>query len=185
MVRCCGLHPGDQEQHSEEQVYCAEDQVSGMEAVLQIERDQRYPVGKLFEYGREHHGAEADGIAGDDREGELPSEASADEPVVEGGVRDRRRVLAADQGEHEVEGGGERTPKRGAKKKGFLGNFMGSSPKEEVFEPEAELIVENAVGQPQRLKPLQKKRAPIAALRALRYPTSSFSGRAKTRMMRD
>src|ERR1700722_16603941 len=104
MVRCCGLHPGDQEQHSEEQVYCAEDQVSGMEAVLQIERDQRYPVGKLFEYGREHHVAEADGIAGDDREGELPSEASADEPVVEGGVSDRRRVLAADQVEHEVEG---------------------------------------------------------------------------------
>lgn len=71
--------------------------------MLPIERAQGEGINEFFQNRRQHHQAKADRIASDDQECELPGKASAEESVVEAGMRDRRRILAADGVEHEVE----------------------------------------------------------------------------------
>src|SRR6476646_6126242 len=71
--------------------------------MLQVEHGRRSSGAEFFEDGGKHHGAEAEGIAGDDDECELPCEAAARESVVEAGMRDGWRILAADCVIEEVE----------------------------------------------------------------------------------
>jgi hypothetical protein len=75
-----------------------------METVLDIEDGEGRGIGEFFEDGRKHHGAEADGITGDNEENELKGEGDGGESVVEGGVGDRRRVFLTDDFEQEEQG---------------------------------------------------------------------------------
>src|ERR1700685_3885416 len=100
-----GFEECNQEQDSEEQVGSSKHQICGMEAMLEVENDEGYPVAELLKDRGDHHGTEAHGVASNYDEGELPRQAYADETIVESGVRDGRRILTGDCVEHEVERG--------------------------------------------------------------------------------
>jgi hypothetical protein len=93
---------GQHEQDPEQQVDGAESKVGKVQAALQIENGKRRPVAEFFDYAGDHEGAEAHWVGGDDQERNLLGEPDSDEAVVEGGMRDRRRILPANQIEHEI-----------------------------------------------------------------------------------
>src|SRR5579863_972297 len=75
-----------------------------MQAMLEIENDERRSVTELLQHGGNHHGTIADGVASDYQECELPCQPQSDETVIESGMRDGGRVVAANHVEHEIEG---------------------------------------------------------------------------------
>src|SRR5579863_3416366 len=93
--------------------------------MLEVENGEGRAVAELFEQGRDHHGAEAHRVAGDYEEGGLPGEGNADEAVVEGGVRDGWRVLAADCVEHEIERREDEDAPEGGDPEDDFGEFHG------------------------------------------------------------
>ena len=95
----------EDKQNSEEQVDKAEDEIGAVQAALQKKGDQSGGVREFFDRGSDDEGAEAQGIGGDDEEGDLPRESRSGEAVVEGGMGDRRRVFSADEVEDEIERG--------------------------------------------------------------------------------
>ena len=120
---------GDDEQNAEEKIGEGEEQVAGIGAVLQDEKEDGGSVGKFFDYGGNHHGTEAHRIGGDDAESDLPGERESDEAVIEAGVSDGRGILAADEVEHEVQGKNyEETPDACDPENDF-GEFHGTPPR--------------------------------------------------------
>src|SRR5579864_2492480 len=85
-----------------------------------MENHQGGGVSELLQYGRNHQQAEAQRVSGDDREGNLPGESHADEPVVKIGMGDERRRLAADEAEKEIQGNdGYKSPDSSAPEDNF------------------------------------------------------------------
>src|SRR3984957_14372508 len=74
-----------------------------MQPMLQIESRQGSAVAEFFDDGRNHHRVEAHRVASDDEKCKLPSQAGAEESVVEAGVRDGWGIVAADDLEHKEE----------------------------------------------------------------------------------
>src|ERR1700722_16987037 len=73
-----------------------------METLLREEHKQSDAVDEFLQHRGNHHGPKAYWIGGDYKERDLPYQRRPDEAVVETGMRERRRILAADQVEHEV-----------------------------------------------------------------------------------
>src|SRR5271156_6143942 len=71
--------------------------------MLQVERDEGSASAKLFDHGRNHHRAEAYRVSGNHEEYDLEGEAHTDEAIVERGMRDGWRILAADQIEDKIQ----------------------------------------------------------------------------------
>jgi hypothetical protein len=92
-----------EKQNAEENVYAAERQILRVQAILQIEYEQRSAVAELLQYGRDHHGAQAQRVTGNHDEHGLKGQAYADKAVVKRRVRDWGRVLSADQIKDEIQ----------------------------------------------------------------------------------
>ena len=88
-----------------------------MQPMLQIESRQGSAVAEFFDDGRNHHRVEAHRVARDDEKCKLPSQAGAEESVVEAGVRDGWGIVAR--------GVRVRRPQMPAIQKIVLANFMG------------------------------------------------------------
>src|ERR1700677_3062936 len=98
-----GLEICGYEENSEEQVDASEPKIAGSEAMLKIEHDESRSSAELLDHRWNHHWPQADRIARDHQECNLKGQTDADKTVVEAGMRDRRRVLTADQVKHEIQ----------------------------------------------------------------------------------
>ena len=78
-----------------------------MRAFLLNEDNDWNGVDEFFEDGRNHHGAKANRVCGDDHEGDLPDQCDAYESIKKGGMGDRWGVFFADKSEHEIERGND------------------------------------------------------------------------------
>src|SRR5450755_2098702 len=100
-----GLYKRRYKQQAEQQIDGGEREIGEMQPALQKQNRESSPVAELFKHAGNHQGAVADGIGGDGHERDLPGERDTDRSVIEGGVRDGRRVLASNYIEHEIERG--------------------------------------------------------------------------------
>ncbi len=73
-----------------------------MQAILQKKHEQGSAVAELLKDGWNHHGSESHGIFRDYEECDLEGQSHADETVIERGVGDGRRIVAADHIEDEI-----------------------------------------------------------------------------------
>ena len=94
-----------------------------MEAMLQVENSLRRSEAEFFEDRWEHHGAEAERICCDDDERELPGESASDETVIEAGMRDGRRILAANRVIEELQRSDNQDSPDGGDPENDLGEF--------------------------------------------------------------
>jgi hypothetical protein len=120
---------GDDEQNAQGKIGEGEEQVAGIGVVLQYENEDGWSVGKFFDHGRNHHGTKTSWISGDDAESDLPGECESDEAVIEAGVRDGRRILAADEIKHEVQGNNYKETPDACDPENDFGEFHGTPPR--------------------------------------------------------
>src|SRR5215475_4348345 len=71
--------------------------------MLGVEDGDSDGVGDFFDDGGEDHEAEADGVSGDDEEGDLPGESASGKAVVEAGMGNGWGILLPDFVEDEIE----------------------------------------------------------------------------------
>src|SRR5271155_4457399 len=92
-----------QKQRAQKQINAPERQVARVHALLHVEYDRGNSKAQLFEDCGNHHQPETPRVLCDDEERELPGQRHAGEPIIKTGVRDRRRILASDRIEKEIE----------------------------------------------------------------------------------
>ena len=111
---------GEDEEEAEEGIGGREDEVGMMHAALRYQRKYGDGVGGFFQDRGNHQGTKTNGIRGDEAEGDLPGEGASDESIKKAGMRNCRRILAADEIKHEIEGSNdEQAPHAGNPKHDF------------------------------------------------------------------
>src|SRR4030095_1076011 len=93
----------DHKKSAEEEIERGKDEVRWMHALLENQGQDRNKESQFLENGWNHKGAEAKGIGGDEDECDLPDQSHASEPVKKDWMGDRRRIVPANQIEHEIE----------------------------------------------------------------------------------
>src|SRR5450432_922009 len=87
------------------------------------EHEQRGAVPELLQHGGNDHHSEAVRIACDDYEGELPHDGRANEAVIKRGMSDRRRILATDKIEHEIQRREDEDAPDGGNRENYFSEF--------------------------------------------------------------
>src|SRR5947207_1803651 len=93
----------DDEQNAEYQVRRRQRELASGQASLHVQGGEAADVHEFLQHGRDHHRVETFRITSDGEECDLPRSGYSDEAVVEVGMRNRWRVLAADEIEHEIQ----------------------------------------------------------------------------------